>query len=29
MNGHIEVIKTLVDDFGVDPNSKSEVGVSV
>ena len=29
MNGHIEVIKTLVDDFGVDPNSKSEVCVGV
>ena len=25
MNGHVDVIKTLVDDFGVDPNSRSEV----
>ena len=25
MKGHIDVIKALVDDFGVDPNSRSEV----
>ena len=29
MNSRVDVIKTLVDDFGVDPNSRSEVCVYV
>ena len=27
VNGQVEVIKTLVDNFGVDPNSEAEVSM--